>query len=121
MYVIISGGSAVHPCSCNQVFSPQGTGDVSESATVRNHSPVRVITGISVALAIIALCFVALLLLWVRSRRRAAKIGTIEINPRASTLIIEAGDVNNDSSSDTPRAGANTIARRQLEKQLRAV
>jgi C4-dicarboxylate-specific signal transduction histidine kinase len=76
-----------------------------------------VITRISVALAIIALCFVAR----VRSRRRAAKIGTIEINPRASTLIIEVGDVNNDSSSDTPRAGANTIARRQLEKQLRAV
>ncbi|KAJ7926098.1 hypothetical protein B0H13DRAFT_2654011 [Mycena leptocephala] len=108
------------------VSTPQGTGDVSESMTVRNHIPVRVITGISVALAIVVLCFVVSLLVRVRSGRRAAKIGTIEINPRASTispftLITEAGDVNNDSSSDTPRTRANTIARRQLEKQLRAV
>ncbi|KAJ7926136.1 hypothetical protein B0H13DRAFT_2654019 [Mycena leptocephala] len=99
-------------------------------ATSRNprqkHIPVRVITGISVALAIVALCFVALLFVRVRSGRRAAKIGTIEMNPRASTispftLITEAGDVNNDSPSDTRRTGAGTIARRKLETQLRTV
>ncbi|KAJ7912475.1 hypothetical protein B0H13DRAFT_2476143 [Mycena leptocephala] len=90
---------------------PQGTGDVSESATVRNHIPVRVITGISVALAIVALCFVGLLFVRVMSGRHAAKIGNIEINPQARaispfTFIIEAGDVNNDSPSDTRRTGA---------------
>jgi hypothetical protein len=82
-----------------------------------------VITGISVALAIVALCFVGLLFVRVVSGRHAAKIGNIEINPQARaispfTFIIEAGDVNNDSPSDTRRTGAGTITRRRLETQF---
>ncbi|KAJ7900540.1 hypothetical protein B0H13DRAFT_1883440 [Mycena leptocephala] len=89
----------------------QVTGDVSGSTTVRNRIPVRVITGISVTLAVVALCFVVFLFLQVRSRRRAARIGTIEIDQQARaispfTLITEIGAVNNDSPSDTRRTGA---------------
>ncbi|KAJ7936143.1 hypothetical protein B0H13DRAFT_1853828 [Mycena leptocephala] len=89
----------------------QVTGDVSGSTTVRNRIPVRVITGISVTLAVVALCFVVFLFLQVRSRRCAARIGTIEIDQQARaispfTLITEIGAVNNDSPSDTRRTGA---------------
>jgi hypothetical protein len=66
------------------------------------------------------------LFLQVRSGRRAARIGTIEIDQRARTIspfafITEMGAVNNDSPSDTRSTGASTTARRQMETQLHAV
>jgi hypothetical protein len=66
------------------------------------------------------------LFLQVRSGRRAARIGTIEIDQRARTIspfafITEMGAVNDDSPSDTRSTGASTTVRRQMETQLHAV